>query len=359
MVRMAIASGTESLAEVLDRLTVEGQLYERSADDNRLRCVACGHRCLILDGHRGVCKVRFNQNGVLRVPHGYVGTVQCDPTEKKPFFHLLPGSRALTFGMLGCDFHCPYCQNWVTSQTLRDPAAQIRPQLLSAECIARTGHDLGAAVLASSYNEPLISAEWARDVFAHAQRRGLRCAFVSNGNATAEALEFIRPVTDAYKVDPKSMNDRNYRELGGRLAPVLDSLQMVYDMGFWLEVVTLLVPAWNTSDDELRSAARFLAGVSPDIPWHLTAFHKDYRMTEPENATSELLRRAAAIGEDAGLRYIYAGNLPGQVGRYEDTSCPGCGAVVIRRTGFEVHCNRLSADGACPDCDTRIPGIWS
>ena len=355
---MAIVSGAESLAEVLDSLTVEGALCE-PAGRGRVRCVACGHRCLILDGLRGICKVRFNADGVLRVPHGYVGALQCDPTEKKPFFHLLPGSRTLTFGMLGCDFHCPYCQNWITSQTLRDSNAQIRPQLWSPDGLVRVGHEFGAAVVASSYNEPLITAEWAKDVFEVAQQAGLRCAFVSNGNATPEVLSFIRPVTDAYKIDLKTMNDRNYRELGGMLAHVLDAVQMVHEMGFWMEIVTLLVPDWNTSDAELRQAARFIASVSTDVPWHVTAFHKDYRMTEPDNATAGLLMRAASIGKEAGLRYVYAGNLPGQVGPYEDTRCPDCDATLIERFGFDVRSNRLGPDGRCPDCQHQIPGIWS
>ncbi len=356
---MAVVSGAEPLAEVLDSLTVEGTLCEPAGDDNRLRCVACGHRCLILDGYRGVCKVRFNAGGVLRVPSGYVGALQCDPVEKKPFFHVLPGSRALTFGMLGCDFHCSYCQNWLTSQALRDADARIHPQLWSADGLVRAAHELDAAVVASSYNEPLITAEWARQVFDLAVDQGLRCAFVSNGNATRETLDFIRPVTDAYKIDLKTMNDRNYRRLGGTLAHVLEAVRMVHARGFWLEIVTLLVPGWNSSDDELRQAADFIASVSPRIPWHVTAFHKDYRMTEPDNAGADLLMHAAAIGEDAGLEYVYAGNIPGQVGRNEDTRCAGCGGTVIKRFGFQVLSNRLAPDGGCPDCGATVPGIWS
>ncbi|MBM4437615.1 MAG: AmmeMemoRadiSam system radical SAM enzyme [Actinobacteria bacterium] len=354
---MAVVSGAEPLAAMLDTLTAPGELCE-PLGDSRVRCTACGHRCLILDGYRGVCKVRFNAGGTLRVPYGYVGALQCDPTEKKPFFHVVPGSRALTFGMLGCDFHCPYCQNWVTSQTLRDPNAQIHPQLWSAEGLVRAASELDAALVVSSYNEPLITAEWAHAVFRLARRAGLRCAFVSNGNATRAVLEFMRPLTDAYKIDLKSMRAPNYQRLGGKLTHVLDAIQMVHDLGFWLEIVTLLVPGWNTSDAELSEAARFIAGVSPDIPWHVTAFHKDYRMTEPDNATSALLIHAAQIGEGAGLRYVYAGNLPGDVGPYEDTRCPACHTTTVRRSGYRILSNRMSADGRCPECQTAIPGIW-
>ena len=225
--------------------------------------------------------------------------------------------------------------------------------------LVRAAHELDAAVVASSYNEPLITAEWARQVFDLAVDQGLRCAFVSNGNATRETLDFIRPVTDAYKIDLKTMNDRNYRRLGGTLAHVLEAVRMVHARGFWLEIVTLLVPGWNSSDDELRQAADFIASVSPRIPWHVTAFHKDYRMTEPDNAGADLLMHAAAIGEDAGLEYVYAGNIPGQVGRSEDTRCAGCGGTVIKRFGFQVLSNRLAPDGGCPDCGATVPGIWS
>ena len=193
------------LADVLDASTKEGILYDK-LDNGRVRCYACGHRCLILDGLRGVCKVRFNRDGTLLVPSGYVGALHCDPTEKKPFFHVLPGSRTLTFGMLGCDFHCGYCQNWLTSQTLRDPAAGASPLQMTPELMVMLARAQGAGLVASSYNEPLITAEWAVEIFQEAKKAGLLCAFVSNGNATREALDFIRPWTDCYEVDLQSMS---------------------------------------------------------------------------------------------------------------------------------------------------------
>jgi len=349
-----------TLADVLDRHTVEGELYRRR-DDGAVECYACGHRCLIRPGRRGICKVRFNDEGVLRVPWGYVGALQCDPIEKKPFFHVLPGTDALTFGMLGCDFHCPYCQNWVTSQALRDPAADIalgafRP--MTAQQLVETGRRLGAGAIVSSYNEPLITSEWARAVFEAAGQAGLRCAYVSNGNATREVLEYIRPFVAAYKIDLKTMRDRAYRSLGGVLDHVLDAIRMTHELGFWVEVVTLVIPGFNDSTEELMDAARFLASVSPDIPWHVTAFHQDYKMVDPPNTTAAGLIRAAEIGQEAGLRYVYAGNLPGRVGGYEHTRCPQCGAAVVERLGYALLSYRLTADGRCPSCQTRIPGIW-
>jgi pyruvate formate lyase activating enzyme len=349
-----------SLAEILDTMTVPGELVEM-LPGQAVRCTACGHRCLIREGRRGVCKVRFNRGGTLQVPWGYVAALQCDPTEKKPFYHLFPGSDALTFGMLGCDFHCGYCQNWVTSQALRNPACDIaggylRP--ISPQELVAHGKKLGASVVASSYNEPLITAEWAVAVFSEAIQAGMRCAFVSNGNATPEVVDYLAPYLTAYKVDLKSMQDRNYRALGGVLQHVLDTIQLAHDRGLWVEVVTLIVPDFNDGTGELMEAARFIRSVSPDIPWHVTAFHPDYQMQDGTRTTADTLIRAAEIGEEAGLNYVYAGNAPGRVGEYEHTRCPGCQQVLIRRYGYVLLEYNLSGNGACPHCGTRVPGVW-
>jgi len=349
---------TATFAGLLDRMTVEGQLYERLAQ-GRVRCYACGHRCIIFPGKRGICKVRFNEQGTLKVPWGYVGALQCDPTEKKPFNHVLPGSNTLTFGMLGCDFHCPYCQNWITSQALRDPIAGVEPLVITPAELVGLARRHGASLIGSSYNEPLITSEWAVAILEQAKATGLRTCYISNGNATPEVLQYLRPWTDCYKIDLKAFNDRNYRFLGGTLDSVTRSIRMVYEMGFWIEVVTLVVPGYNDNDDELRMAAEFLASVSPFIPWHVTAFHKDYKMTDPENTPPETLIRAARIGEETGLKYVYAGNLPGRVGKYEHTFCHQCGALLVERFGYRILRNRLSPNhGNCPECGMAIPGLW-
>jgi len=347
-----------SLREVLNQNVRLGDLYE-PIERNRIRCFACGHCCPIPEGQAGVCKVRFNQGGKLYVPWGYVGGVQCDPIEKKPFFHAYPGALAYSFGMLGCDLHCSYCQNWVTSQALRDPDAVSSPLGASPELLVRDALRQGAKVLVSTYNEPLITAEWAVAIFKEAKTAGLKTAFVSNGNGTPQVLEYLRPWIDFYKVDLKSFDDRHYRQLGGRIGPILDTIRRLHALGVWLEIVTLLIPGFNNSDDEIRQLTEFLAGVSPDIPWHVTAFHKDYKMGDPENTTPEDLLRAAEVGRNAGLRYIYAGNLPGSVGERENTHCPNCGSVVIERYGYFIENYRLTAKGACPDCGTSIPGRWA
>ena len=346
-----------TLADQLASRTREAALY-KPLDRNRVECFACGHRCPITPGFAGVCKVRFNRNGKLYAPWGYVAGVCSDPIEKKPFFHALPGTRALSFGMLGCDLHCGYCQNWVSSQALRDFRSRLDFETADPAALADLALRSGAASMVSTYNEPLITSEWAVAVFRAAKAAGLATGYVSNGNATPEVLEYIRPWVDLYKVDLKSFDDRRYHELGGRIGPILDSIRRIHQMGFWLEVVTLVIPGFNDSGDELRRMAEFLAGISPDIPWHVTAFHKDYKMTGPDNTPPEALARAAAIGRGAGLRFVYAGNLPGATGRLENTACPSCGRDVIERHGFRVLRNSLTAQGACPDCGAAIPGVW-
>ena len=348
------------IGRVLDRLTTAGELTE-NLPDRSIRCTACGHRCLIREGRRGICQVRYNQGGELRVPWGYVAALNADPVEKKPFYHLLPGATALTFGMLGCDFHCGYCQNWLTSQVLRDPAADELTNFvrrISAEQIVETARRVGARVVASSYNEPLITSEWAMGVFKLAMQAGMKCVYVSNGNATPEVLEYVRPYLTGMKIDLKSMQDKNYRQLGGVLKNVLDTIVRVKEMGLWLEVVTLVVPGFNDSNAELWEAARFLAGVSADIPWHVTAFHSDYKMSDTDNTPAQTLLRAAEIGREAGLHYVYGGNLPGRVEEYETTFCPKCNTALVKRTGYVIGEVNITPQGTCPKCGTAIPGVW-
>ena len=348
------------LGKALDMLTSQGELYEK-LEDGTVRCSACAHRCLIRPGKRGICQVRFNDDGMLRVPWGYVAALQADPIEKKPFSHVLPGTTALTFGMLGCDFHCDYCQNWLTSQVLRDPAASIAGNLIrqiSPDEMVKAARRAGADVLVSSYNEPLITSEWSISIFKKARESGYKCAFVSNGNATAEALEYLRPWLDAYKVDLKTMQEKNYRRLGGVLKHVLATIEKAHALGLWVEVVTLIVPGFNDSNEELYDAARFLRSVSADIPWHVTAFHPDYKMTDRDYTPAQTLVRAAEIGREAGLNYVYAGNLPGNVGEYESTHCPRCNKILVRRRGYVVQSYSITEDGKCPQCGTEIAGVW-
>src|SRR6267143_1844223 len=296
-----------TLREIIHESVREGELYDK-LDRNWVRCFVCGHCCKIPDGQPGVCKVRYNGSGTLYVPWGYVGGIQCDPIEKKPFFHAHPGALAYSFGMLGCDLHCAYCQNWVTSQALRDPAAVVGPMRVTPRELVLDASHQGGRVIVSTYNEPLITSEWAVAVFKKARAAGLVTGFVSNGNGTPQVLEYLRPWADLYKVDLKSFDDHHYRQLGGRLQPILDTIRQLHEMGFWLEIVTLV--------------------------------------------------RAAEIGRRAGLRYVYAGNLPGMVDDWENTRCPNCQELLIERYGYLITGYFLTPQGCCPSCGASIPGQW-
>jgi len=346
------------MSGALDRWTVVRRELALAHPSGKVVCVACAHRCKLQEGARGVCLVRRREGEALAVPWGYAAGVAVDPIEKKPFFHFLPGSLALSFGMLGCDLHCAYCQNWFTSQSLRDEGASTRATPVTPDALVAAALEHRCAVITSTYNEPLITAEWAHDVFALARKAGLRTSFVANGHATGEVLDYLAPVLDACKVDLKAFRAATYRALGGKLEAVKETIRALLARGIWCEVVTLVVPGLNDSDEELEEIAVFLAGVSPQLPWHVTAFHPDYRMTDPPRTPPATLARAARLGRQAGLQFVYAGNLPGQLEGLEDTRCPACGATLIRRRGFAVLDNRLGPAGRCPTCATPMAGVW-
>ena len=353
-----VVEGDRALWEPIDRGTSSRQSATEKASGDRIRCYACGHCCPIADGQRGVCQVRFNRGGKLYVPYGYAAGVQCDPIEKKPFFHVLPGALAYSFGMLGCDLHCAYCQNWLTSQALRDPKAVSPIENADPKAMAKDAIAQGARVIVSTYNEPLITSEWAVAVFREARALGLKTAYVSNGNGTPQVLKYLQPWIDFFKVDLKSFDGQRYRQLGGRIEPILETIRALHGMGIWVEIVTLLIRGFNDSENELRQLTEFVAGASVDIPWHVTAFHRDYRMTSAEDTRTEDIERAAAIGRAAGLRYVYGGNLRSR-GGLEDTRCHNCGETLIRRSWFWVEDYNLTPEGRCPSCQTPIPGHWA
>ncbi len=344
------------LSEVLAEQTKEGVLYQ-TLEDQRVLCYACGHRCRIADGLAGVCKVRFNRAGKLYVPWGYVAALQCDPIEKKPFFHALPATDALSFGMLGCDFHCGYCQNWITSQVLRDTEAVASTHQVTVEQLLDIAAEENASTIAATYNEPLITSEWAREIFHAAKERGFLTAYVSNGNGTPEVLDYLKPYIDLYKVDLKSFRDQHYRELGGLLENVLATIKGIKARGIWLEVVTLIIPNFNDSQEELQEMAEFLVSLDPFIPWHVTAFHPDYKMQDRGRTAIDTLISAAELGKAAGLKYVYAGNAPGAVGRWENTWCHNCDELLIERYGYRIKQLKIK-EGKCPKCAQPIPGRW-
>ena len=349
----------DQLRGTLDAYSVPAApaLYTRE-EGQTVRCMACAHQCKIAPDHRGICCMRHNRGGVLYAPSGYVAGLQADPIEKKPFYHVLPGANALSFGMLGCNLQCDFCQNWISSQTLRDAdaIAGIRPA--TAGAIVDAALKQGAPVVVSTYNEPLITADWAAEIFREARGRGLLCGFVSNGYATREVLSFLRPVTDLFKVDLKCFTEEGYRRLGGRLRPVLETIEQLLALGYWVEVVTLVVPGFNDSEGELEKIAAFLASLSADIPWHVTAFYPTYKHLEAPPTSQDQLERAWRAGTSAGLRYVYTGNMAGRLGGTEHTSCHACGEILIARRGFQIIRNDLN-HGCCPHCNATIPGRWS
>ena len=348
------------LQEHLDQYTQPGELAE-NLENGIVRCLACAHTCRLKPGQRGICQIRYNQDGQLQVPWGYVSSLQVDPIEKKPFYHLLAGADERTFGMLGCNLQCDYCQNWVTSQALREEGTDRLAeylQVLQPREVVDYGNRLGAEVVASSYNEPLITSEWAKDIFALASKSGMKNVYVSNGFATREVLNYLKPYLQGFKVDLKSMQPDHYRELGGGLQPVLDSIRYASELGMWVEIVTLLVPGFNDSESEIKDMASFIHSVSPKIPWHVTAFRPEYKMRDKPRTTVRQILDAVEIGYQTGLQYVYGGNLPGSLGKYEHTSCHNCQATLIKRWGFSIQQYRITPDGKCPECGVQIPGYW-
>lgn len=349
-----------NLSQRLDKLAKPGWLFEKA--DGALRCTACGHRCLIRPGKRGICQMRVNKDGHLQVPWGYVAAANVDPIEKKPFMHFLPGSSALTFGMLGCNFHCDFCQNWVSSQALRDPASDSSMryiQEVSPQDLVHFAVNSGAQIIASSYNEPLITSEWAIEIFKAARDSGLKCVYVSNGFATPEVLLALQPYLDGYKIDLKCMTDEKYRSLSGSLQIVQDTIKRAHELGMWVEVVTLVIPDFNDSNEELWDTARYLSTVSRDIPWHVTAFYPTYKHLDADRTSADTIQRAAEIGQEAGLRYVYAGNLHGRVGSLENTYCPHCQTLLIERIGYTLKGIYITNEGTCPHCGEKIAGVWA
>lgn len=350
-----------TLEDTLRKYSAPAELCEKLGD-GRSRCLACAHKCVIQPGNTGACKVRFNEGGSLKVPWGYVSGCGLDPIEKKPFFHALPGALTFSFGMLGCNFKCSFCQNYLTSQVLRDPSCHIgEVEPAAPEKLAAAAREAGAPFIVSTYNEPLITAEWSAAVFKEARKSGIRGAYVSNGYASPEALDYIRPYVDLYKVDLKTFNEENYLKVaGGKLANVLKAIELIRAKGFWLEIVTLLIPGFNDGDAELESLAGFISGLSKDIPWHVTAFYPTYNMTDRGATPPATLLKAREIGLKKGLKYVYTGNIPGQ--GFEDTNCPSCGKTLVTRRGFSILTNTIKVTkkgkGLCSHCSTPIPGVW-
>jgi pyruvate formate lyase activating enzyme len=330
----------------------EAMLYEK-LEDAYVRCMLCAHRCRIRPGRRGICGVRENRDGVLHtLVYAKAISAAVDPIEKKPLYHYLPGSTSFSIATVGCNFSCRFCQNADISQASREGRAwDTWSRDMPPEDVVRLARREGCATIAYTYTEPTVFFEYAYDCARLATPAGIRNVFVSNGYMTAEALDAIGSDLHAANVDLKG-SDAFYRELcGARQQPVLDAIRQMVDMGVWVEVTTLIIPGQNDDDQTLIEIAEFLAGVDLDIPWHLSRFTPRYKLLDAPQTPVETLHRAAEIGYEAGLRYVYAGNVPGD--NYEHTRCPQCDAVCVHRYGYYIR-NLLRDGNRCPSCGHEL-----
>jgi pyruvate formate lyase activating enzyme len=331
------------------------RLWE-TQDEQAVRCFLCSHRCRIPAGRAGLCGVRENRGGALyTLVYGRLVAQNVDPIEKKPLFHVRPGSRSYSIATAGCNLRCAHCQNYQISQVQRDrggiPGQYVAPGDVIQDALAR-----GCRSIAYTYTEPTIFFEYALDCMKGARKAGLLNVFVSNGYMTAECVDELAPWLDAANVDLKAMTDDFYRKVcAARLEPVLRTIRDLWQRGVWLEVTTLVIPNHNDSPQELREIARFLVAVSPDIPWHVSGFFPTYRLQDQPPTPIDSLDQARRIGLEEGLRYVYVGNRAGRGG--EDTICPDCGRRVIARQGFTLTEVDITGGGNCPGCGQTIAGL--
>lgn len=347
---------SKSLRTLLEARTAASALHQVQSD-GIVRCAACAHRCALGDSETGICGVRFNRRGELRVPFGYVARRYVRPVETNTIYHVMPGAKSLTFGMYGCDLKCPYCQNWNVSQALREGLDNEVPTDISAPELVADAIARGCRVICAAFNEPLITPEWISQIFAEAKAHRLVTAVITDGNTTPETLAFMRPVTDVYRVDLKALSLDQYRILGAKAATVFDGIREARRLGYWIELVTLVVPGFNDDPSGLRAMAREVAAIDPAIPWHLNAFFPRYKMRNRTRTPAIALFAAAGSAMARGIRYVYAGNLP-ELREMSHTRCAKCHATLVVRADYSTVENRI-ANGACPGCGEAIPGIWS
>ena len=333
----------------------QAMLY--TSGDGYAQCGLCAHRCRIGEEQRGICRVRENRGGELySLVYGKVAAEHIDPVEKKPLFHVFPGSLSYSIATRGCNFRCLHCQNASISQIGVDDdpgrfCATRTPEEVISSALAG-----GCRTISYTYVEPTVFFEFAYDCCRLAVRENISNIFVSNGYMTEQATRLLAPVLTAINIDIKSFRDDFYRKVcGARLQPVLDTVRLMHELGVWVELTTLLIPGKNDSREELRDIAVFIAGIDRSIPWHVTAFYPTYKMLEQPRTPRETLEKAREIGLAAGLHHVYEGNIPGSGG--ENTCCPSCGAEVIRRRGFSIIKNNLR-DGKCPGCSAVVAGVW-
>jgi len=332
----------------------EAMLYTKPKDD-LVRCQLCAHRCTIKPDRAGICGVRKNEEGTLyTMVYAKAVAVHVDPIEKKPLYHFLPGSASFSIATIGCNFRCLFCQNADISQASKGGGWGYPVRDFPPEEVVAGAKRHRCASIAYTYTEPTIFFEYAYDTALLAHQEGIKNIFVTNGYMTEEALEAIEPYLDAANVDLKSFNPQFYRRIvGARLEPVLETIERMHEMGIWVEVTTLIIPGQNDGEEELRGIARFIAGIDVKMPWHISRFVPHYKMRSTPFTSVETIHRAAEIGHEEGLCYIYAGNVPGDP--HENSYCPHCGQVVIRRLGYHTHSELKGR--ACPSCGEELAFI--
>jgi pyruvate formate lyase activating enzyme len=324
--------------------------------DGAVRCIACAHRCLIRPGRAGICRVRENRAGELvSLVFGQLVAANADPIEKKPLFHVYPGSVAYSVATRGCNFHCLNCQNWEIAQGVRD-GRTVRSLSMTPARIVAAARSAGSRSIAYTYTEPTVFIELVLATARLAREAGLANVLVTNGYQTPEALDLLGPLISAANVDLKSFDDRLYRRTcGARLAPVLETLVGLRERGVWVEVTTLVIPGFNDDPDQLTSLARWIvAELGPETPWHVSRFFPAYRLTDRDPTPVASIDRAVEIGRGAGLSHVYAGNL---AGGDEDTRCAGCGERLIRRRGYKALPEANLKGGRCLRCGHALAGV--
>jgi pyruvate formate lyase activating enzyme len=336
---------------------MEAYLYE-ALEDNKVKCNLCSHRCVIKQGRQGICGVRENQSGMLKtLVYGKVIARNIDPIEKKPLFHFLPGSLSYSIATVGCNFRCRFCQNADIAQMPTDHPGAIIGDACTPEAVVSAAQKEGCQSISYTYTEPTVFFEFAYDTARLAHAAGIRNIFVTNGYMTSEALTMIEPYLDAANVDLKAFTNTYYKELcGAKLKHVQETLRLMKSLGIFVEVTTLIVPQLNDDRAELEQLAAFINNdLGPETPWHISRFHPTYKLTDRSSTPVKTLNMAREIGLQAGLKYVYTGNVPGDAG--ENTFCHSCGQMVIERWGFQVG-NIQIQNGLCTQCGADIDGVW-
>lgn len=333
-------------------------LFYKRIDKDRVRCSLCRHRCVILEGKKGVCGVREVKEGKLySLVYGKPISLNIDPIEKKPLFHFLPGTRTFSLATVGCNFRCDFCQNWEISQDVYGLLFTQDEEEIPPEAIVQYAKKNKCESISHTYTEPTIFYEYAFDIAKLSSREEIYNIFVTNGYITEEALNFIKPYLHAANIDLKGWSEEYYKKIiRAKLSEVLDSIKLYKKLGIWVEITTLIVPGWNDKDEDIREIAKFIRDeLGKETPWHISRFHPHYKMRDVPPTPIERLKRAYEIGKEEGLLFVYLGNVPGMG---EDTYCPNCGNILIRRWGFSIIDKRIDEEGKCPHCKISVPGVW-